>query len=136
MTQLPHQFPPSLQEFLGQSHQEIAKIAPSTMLYYVSGSRREAALAGTESTGERYKLWASEGMLRCIDTIFQHGVKNLLMPMATPGLFLETTPKYRELLCSWNLKQYTSNFEAHGYINVENWKNLQLYDVKVGQLPF
>ncbi|MCB9431913.1 MAG: hypothetical protein H6668_07985 [Ardenticatenaceae bacterium] len=92
---------PSLEEFLTLPIEEVIPLAPQTMVYYVSGSRRGAALDGVGTSGEAYKHWASKEMMRCVSLLFDYGIKHLLMPMVTPGSFSEITSGYREFLWNW-----------------------------------
>ncbi|MCA9994697.1 MAG: hypothetical protein KDE56_03050 [Anaerolineales bacterium] len=92
---------PSLEEFLNLPIEEVVPLVPQTMLYYVSGSRRGAALDGVRTSGDEYKHWANKEMMRCVSLLFGYGIKHVLMPMVTPGSFSETTTGYREFLWDW-----------------------------------
>ncbi|MEM7115058.1 MAG: hypothetical protein AAF614_21650 [Chloroflexota bacterium] len=92
---------PNLQDFLSSSAESLRSLAPSTMVYSVSGTRRKSALAGISSQGEDYTNWTGKQMLKSLDVVFNHGVKHILMPMLTPSQFNEQTPLYREFLWRW-----------------------------------
>lgn len=75
---------PSLKEFLAAPLEEVAKIAPATMVYGVGGTRRQAVFAGLEPWSNAYVRWAREQTLRSADLIFRHGVRNLVVVGFTP----------------------------------------------------
>ncbi|MFZ0545486.1 MAG: hypothetical protein WAM60_08610 [Candidatus Promineifilaceae bacterium] len=91
----------SLEAFLNAPIEEVAKVAPTTMVYSVSGSRRSAALAGLPTSGDVYFRWSWERMMRSLEMIFHHGVRHILYPIVTPSQFNESTPEYREHLWDW-----------------------------------
>ncbi len=93
--------PPSLDEFLQSSLEDVRRVAPSTLIYAASGTRRAAALAGVETSGDKFAQWSKGELFRCIDLIFQHGVEHLFMPMLGPSQFQENTANYREHLWRW-----------------------------------
>lgn len=92
---------PSLQAFLAAPAAEVAAVAPQSMIYSVSGTRRGAALAGKLDRGQEYVQWSRQRMLSCLDLIFGHGVRHVIMPVITPSQFMEATPAYREHLWDW-----------------------------------
>ncbi|MGB0385194.1 MAG: hypothetical protein ACPGWR_10250 [Ardenticatenaceae bacterium] len=94
-------FYPSLEEFLAAPVEEVAKIAPATMIYSPSGTRRAAVLTGVSGQGHDYASWSRKRMLECIDLIFRHGVRHIFMPPVAPSLFNEITSEYREHLWNW-----------------------------------
>jgi len=91
----------SLEAFLEAPVAEVASLAPASMIYSVSGTRRGAALAGKFNQGQEYVQWSRERMLVSLDLIFAHGVRHVIMPVITPSQFLEATPSYRENLWGW-----------------------------------
>lgn len=92
---------PSLKQFLSLPKEDVARVAPPSMIYSVSGTRRSAALAGKATPSDEYVRWSREQMLRCLDLIFDHGVQHIIMPVITPSQFNEATPTYREHLWRW-----------------------------------
>ena len=92
---------PSFEEFNALPKSHISAHVPETVIYNVSGSRRAAALIGKPTAGDGYLIWSHRQMIRCLKILFDHGVKNVLMPAVTPGLFKETTENYREHLWRW-----------------------------------
>lgn len=91
----------SLEAFLAASPADVAAVAPPSMIYSVSGTRRGAALAGKMKQGLEYMEWSRQRMMECLDLIFAHGVRHIIMPVITPSQFREATPSYREHLWAW-----------------------------------
>jgi len=100
-----------LEAFLAAPVERVVKLAPATLIYSVSGTRRSAALAGVSASGHDYMHWSRQQMLACLDLIFRHGVQHILMPVITPSQFSEATPSYREHLWQW-LDQGLAGSEA------------------------
>ncbi|MFT5193424.1 MAG: hypothetical protein ACI9EW_000979 [Cellvibrionaceae bacterium] len=92
---------PTFQEFSSLLNSEVASNVPETVIYSVSGTRRSAVLAGISPNGDEYAAWSRQEMIRCLKIIFEHGVKNVVMPILTPSQFNETTDNYREHLWRW-----------------------------------
>lgn len=111
----------SRREFLAASNEKVAKVAPQTMIYSVSGTRRGAALAGKDTQGEEYVRWSRERMMVCLDLIFGHGVQHVLMPVITPSQFNEATPQYREHLWQW-LDEGLAGPEALAEYQERGWR--------------
>lgn len=91
----------TLDAFLEASRADVARVAPRSMIYSVSGTRRSAALEGQLADGARYVQWSRERMMGCLELIFTHGVQHVIMPVITPSQFAEATPAYREHLWGW-----------------------------------
>lgn len=90
---------PTLEEFLTAPIDEIANIAPATMIYGVGGTRRHAIFEGIEPWSDEYIRWARESTIKSADLIFRHGVQNLLMVALIPSNFKEMN-RYQERLFS------------------------------------
>lgn len=90
---------PSLAEFLAAPDEEVARVAPATMIYSAAGSRRAAALAGIAA--KDYPAWALARMFEQLAVFFRLGVRHLFVPMLLPGNYGETTPGYRENIERW-----------------------------------
>lgn len=112
---------PSLDKFLTAPSEDIADVAPASMIYSVSGTRRSAALAGKYTRGEEYVRWSRERMMVCLDLIFDHGVEHIIMPVITPSQFNEATPSYREHLWQW-LDKGLSGSEALADYQERGWR--------------
>jgi len=88
---------PTLEEFLAAPVEEVAKVAPATVIYGVGGTRRQAAFNGVEPWSDEYVRWAREGSMRSAELIFSHGIQNLLMVALVPSN-LQEVDHYREQL--------------------------------------
>jgi hypothetical protein len=91
---------PSLEEFLVKPGEEIAQVAPQSLVFYAGGTRREAAFAGVSAENIDYAARARSQMIDCFDLIFRHGVKNILTTVVGARNFHETGA-YREQLINW-----------------------------------
>lgn len=111
----------SLEAFLAAPTTEVAAVAPETMIYSVSGTRRGAALAGKLDKGQGYVQWSRERMMDCLDLIFGHGVRHVIMPVITPSQFMEATPSYREHLWDW-LEEGLAGREAVADYQARGWR--------------
>ena len=88
---------PTLEEFLAAPVQEVAKVAPATMIYGVSGTRRQAALNGIEPWSDEYVRWSRASAMQGAELLFSHGVQHLLMIALVPSNLQEADP-YRDQL--------------------------------------
>ncbi len=86
---------PNLAEFLAAPLADVAKVAPTTMIYAPGGTRRSAVLQGIEPWSDEYIQWARAHSIQSIDLILQHGIRYLLTPALTPGNLLEVN-QYRD----------------------------------------
>lgn len=80
---------PSLNEFLSASDEEVAKVAPITMVYGVGGTRRHAIFESIEPLSNSYMQWARARTIKSVELIFRHGIRNLLMVAIVPDNFKE-----------------------------------------------
>jgi hypothetical protein len=88
---------PTLEEFLAAPVEEVAKVAPATMIYGVGGTRRQAAFNGIEPWSNEYVRWARTQTMRSAKLIFSQGIRNLLMVALVPGN-LQEVDHYRHQL--------------------------------------
>ncbi len=116
-----HQSTPSLDDFLLDSLERIREYAPATFIYAASGTRRAAVLSGLSDMGDEYARWSRGELFRCIEMIFQHGVKHLFMPMLEPSQFQETTENYQEHLWRWYIEGL-SGPEALAHYQGQRWR--------------
>lgn len=91
---------PTLVEFLSTPIEEVARVAPATMIYGVGGTRRSAVMAGISSESDEYMRWSRERMIECLDILFRHGVHHIFTPGLLPSNFNEVG-RYRERLIEW-----------------------------------
>lgn len=80
--------PPSLptqDEFLAAPLDDVAAVAPRSMVYAPGGTRRSAMFAGVEPWSTEYVRLGHEGITKCIDLIFRHGVEHVFTPAVMAG---------------------------------------------------
>ena len=118
---------PSLEEFLAAPTEQVAKVAPTSMIYWVGGSRRSAALAGIPTGGQEYARWSIEHLIRSVNLIFAHGVRDLIMPMLSPNNFGEKTGDYQEHLWYW-LTQVLAGPKAAARYQEAGWRMRFVYE--------
>lgn len=90
---------PPLEEFLASPLEQVASVAPQTMIYSNSGTRRDAALNGIAA--KDYPAWSLPRMHAVAEIFFRYGIKHLMWPMLMPSNYNETTPGYRENIERW-----------------------------------
>lgn len=112
---------PDQDAILKTSGEDFCKISPSTMIYAASGTRRAAALAGVETSGQRYADWTQQELFRTIKLIFRHGIRHLVMPMLGPSQFEESTAAYRQYLWRW-FEEGLSGEKALEYYRRAGWR--------------
>lgn len=92
---------PTWETFLNAAEEEVAAVAPATVVFSAGGSRRAAALAGISVQSDAYVQWAREQNLQTFDLLFRHGVKHVVAAAITQNQLNETTPIYRDRLLEW-----------------------------------
>src|SRR5436190_6371795 len=92
--------PPSLEEFMAAPAEQVASVAPTTMVLAPGGTRREGVLAGISLQSEEYARWSRERMIRCVDLLFGLGVRHLFLTVLRFPQLAETG-HYRERLIEW-----------------------------------
>jgi len=111
---------PSLEEFLAAPiEEEVAQLAPATMIYAPGGTRRAAALTGL-SVSDGYAHWTLLQMLKSSALIFGFGVRHLIAPMGRPQIFAERGV-YRNQLFQWFRSELPS-CESLDYYQAANWR--------------
>jgi hypothetical protein len=91
---------PSLEAFLTAPIDEVARIAPRSLIFAVGGSRRAAALAGVDPLGDGYASYSRGRMMAALDRIFSLGVQYIFTPAIRPGQLAEVG-RYRARLLAW-----------------------------------
>lgn len=89
---------PSLEQFLAAPIEEVAKVAPATMIYAAGGTRRHAAFEGIEPWSDEFVSWERSLVVSRLDLIFRHGVRNVLVIILTPDNFREVNRYQAKLL--------------------------------------
>jgi len=110
----------SFTEFVTAPYADIATVAPETMVYAASGTRRSAVLAGVDVDSSDYFHWAHVQMLEAFGLIFRHGVRNLFTVVATPGQFQESGA-YRDQLVEW-IRWGTTGSNAQRIYQQQGWQ--------------
>jgi hypothetical protein len=91
---------PALEAFLAAPAEQVAQVAPSTVIFAVGGTRRSAALAGVSPESDAYARLSRERMVDCFEQFFRLGVRHLFTSVLRPGQ-LDEVGLYRERLISW-----------------------------------
>lgn len=99
----------SLEEFLAAPVEEVAKVAPNTLIFSAGGTRRSAVFAGISPVSYEYIRWSRKKMITSFDIIFQHGVRHIFAAVVIPNQFKEVTKGYRDNLVD-NYVNIVDNF--------------------------
>jgi hypothetical protein len=92
---------PPLSAFLQAPPDEVARVAPRTVVFAAGGTRRGAALADRAAQGDGYARYTQQRMAAALSLIFEHGVEHVITFAIIPSQFAERTPAYRERLIEW-----------------------------------
>ena len=122
----------TLNEFLIAPRAEIARVAPSAMVYAASGTRRQAALTGIDSHSDAYVRWSHIQALEVMQMIFEHGVRHVFTLLAGPGQFQEVGA-YRANLLDW-IEWGVASDEALAEFRRRGWRARLLCDEGIPQL--
>lgn len=76
---------PTQEEFLAAPIEIVTDIAPRSMLFAPGGTRRSAAFAGVKAWSDSYLRLGQDGITRCLDVIFRHGVEHVFTPSIMVG---------------------------------------------------
>ena len=68
----------AFEEFLEWPLAKVRPLAPETVIYAASGTRRSAVLAGISLDGDNYARWTHAQMINSCDIIFDHGTRNVI----------------------------------------------------------
>ncbi len=116
-----HPLQPSFDDYLNMDIEAVRETVPQTFIYAASGTRRAAVLAGMPSSGDEYAWWSKAKLFRCVELIFQHGIKHLCVPLLEPGQFRETTTDYQEHIWRWYVDGLTGP-EALDLFQRKGWR--------------
>ena len=92
---------PSLEEFLAAPVEEVAKVAPATLILAAGGTRRSAVMAGISTESKDYPQRTRQEMIACFDLIFRHGIRHIFTAVMTDINHSEVTKGYRAQLLTW-----------------------------------
>lgn len=100
---MPTEHCPSLEKFLAAPIEEVARVAPATAVYGAGGTRRHAVFEGIEPWSDEFGRWSRSRMLKCIDLLFRHGIRNLFVTTLTPSILREVNHYQKQLFerTSW-----------------------------------
>jgi hypothetical protein len=112
---------PSLEEFLAAPLEEVAQVAPQTLIFQPSGTRRRAVLAGIDDGSFEYVAWSRQQMIACERLIFQHGVQHIVSLTLGTKQLQEKTRNFSEKLMEWADWVFT-NPEAMADYKRYNWQ--------------
>jgi hypothetical protein len=91
---------PTLEQFLEMPADQVAKVAPETLIYTTGGTRRSAVLAGISPESDEYARWTRARMIACFELFFRFGVRHIFNTLIRPNQFAEVG-RYRERLLDW-----------------------------------
>jgi hypothetical protein len=91
---------PALEAFLAAPAEQVAQVAPPTVIFAVGGTRRSAALAGIAPGSDEYAHLSRERMVSCLAQFYHLGVRHLFTSVLRPGQLAEVG-RYRQRLLSW-----------------------------------
>jgi hypothetical protein len=91
---------PSLAAFLDAPAEQVARVAPTTVIFAPGGTRRSAVLAGISPQSDEYARWTRERMIKCSELFFTLGVRHLFMSVMRPPQLAEVG-RYRDRLLDW-----------------------------------
>jgi hypothetical protein len=92
---------PSLDEFLAGPVEQVAKVAPPSIVFAPGGTRRDAVFAGLPAQGDDYARWHRTKMLDCFGLMFDHGIQHIFMALLIEKQYKEKTPDYKERIIDW-----------------------------------
>ena len=80
---------------------EMDRVAPDTIIYAPSGTRRHAILNGVADSGWDYAEWSRVQLFNCFELLFQYGIRHIILPLMSADLLKEATPNYTEYVWDW-----------------------------------
>ncbi len=91
---------PLLEDFLAAPDEQIAMIAPESVIVVAGGTRRAAVLSGLPTESEDYAHWLFGQMMAYYDLLFRHGIRNILNPIVISANLIEFA-RFRIRFLSW-----------------------------------
>lgn len=125
--------PPTEAEFLAAPVEQIAAVAPKSVVFAPGGTRRDAALAGVDVDSDEYPRWTFERMVTLFDRAFRHGVQHLFTGTITPNQWNEVGP-YRKKLVGWIHRQLTNEdalarYARYGWrVRLVGWESIPEFE--------
>lgn len=91
---------PSREAFLHAPIDQVAAVAPATVVLSLGGTRRGAALAGLDPRGDTYPEWMRQTMHSCLEALFTHGVQHIFITAIIPANLVEFA-SFRARFLQW-----------------------------------
>lgn len=110
---------PTLEQFLAGPVEEVAAVAPASVIFAAGGTRRSAALSGVRPDSAGYASLSRERMVACFARLFRLGVRHLCTSLLRPGQLAEVGP-YRDQVLRWVLwgaagPEALDDYRRHGW---------------------
>ena len=112
---------PDLEAFLNAPHQEVASVAPETLVFAPGGTRRSAAFAGIQPESEAFVHWSRRQVSAVFTLMFAHGVRHIFMALFTQSQYDEVTAGYREQIVD-SIKWGVAGLEALAEYDRLGWR--------------
>jgi hypothetical protein len=90
----------SLEAFLAAPVEQVARVAPSTVIFAPGGTRRAVALAGIDPHSETYASWSRSRLISCVARFFNLGIQHLFVTVLQSPQLAEVG-RYRERILDW-----------------------------------
>src|SRR5690242_4037768 len=58
---------PTIEQFLAAPVEQVAEVAPATLIFAAGGTRRSAALSGLSPQSDDYAYWSRDRMIACVE---------------------------------------------------------------------
>ncbi|HEX8825728.1 MAG TPA: hypothetical protein VF794_37810 [Archangium sp.] len=107
-------------EFLAAPVEQIAAVAPTSMVFAPGGTRRAAVLSGIDPNGHEYVRWSFDQLISQFGMMFRLGVRNLFTGAITPNQWNEVG-NYRQHLLGWVKKFLTGEEALEAYVR-QGWR--------------
>lgn len=109
---------PDIETFLEWTNDQVAEFAPKTVVYAPAGTRRRAILEGIPVA--EYSTWAIQELGESVPTLFEHGIRHVIVPSLGPHQLHDPQEEYRSQIIHWVANQSTSKIlqtiaEKHQY---------------------
>ena len=91
---------PAIEDFLAAPIEHVATLAPATLILSLGGTRRGAILAGVAPHREDSAVWVRPPMYTCLDLLFRHGVRHIVVTAVLPVNLVEFG-EYRTRFLRW-----------------------------------
>jgi len=91
---------PTVEQFLAAPVEQVAEVAPATLIFAAGGTRRSAVLAGLSPQSDDYAYWSRDRMIACVELFFRLGVRHVFTTVIRPGQLAEVG-RYRDRLLDW-----------------------------------